>query len=107
MPPFTVPPVLLAIPGALFSFCAHSLGTADTGRWRLYSVDAPLVDGVIKSYVGWCFHLFCHSPTRLTSLVRCWMTVGGARMFYERCYHQLQGGSSYPVSPGLRTFYHF
>ena len=118
MPPFTMPHVLLAIL-VLCSPSTHILlelllqvvglprGLASASIWRLYSVDAPLVDGVIKSYAGWCFHIFCHSPTRLPPLVQRWMVVGGARMCYKRCYHQLQGGSSYPVSPGLRTFYHF
>jgi len=83
------------------------LGSASAPIWRLYSVDGPLVDGVIKSYAGWCFHLFCHSPARLPPLVWRWMAIDGARMCYERCYHQLQGGSSCLVSPGLHTFCHF
>jgi hypothetical protein len=56
-----------------------------------------------QTLCGVVFSSFHHSPIRLPPFVWRRVAVDGAQMCY-RCYHQLQGGSSCPMSSGLCTF---
>jgi hypothetical protein len=52
-------------------------GLKSSLHWRLCFIDALLVGSDRKLIVGWCYHRFLHSPSRITPLGWRRMTVRG------------------------------
>ena len=78
---------------ALAAICRR--GPVNVLLWRLCFVGV-LLGGASKSIAGWCFHSYCHSPSRVPPLGWRRMAVRGARMCC-RCRHQLQRRPSCPI----------